>query len=282
MDLLRVAMLVFNLAGCVLLYAAAAPAGHSAVQSAGHGRRAPDLAFNTAVSFITNTNWQAYGGETTMSYLVADGGPRGPELRLAPPPASRSPWRWSAALRAPARQGHRQLLGRPDARHALRAAAALDRARAVLCLAGRAAEPRAATSRRRRSKAPSRRSRRARWPRRSRSRCWAPTAAASSTPTPRIPTRTRRRCRTSSQMLAIFAIGAALTNTFGRMVGDERQGWAILAAMGVLFLAGVVVAYWAEAGGNPLLAALGVDHGRRQHGGQGGPLRHRRSRRSSP
>jgi K+-transporting ATPase ATPase A chain len=61
------------------------------------------------------------------------------------------------------------------------------------------------------------------------------------------------------QMIAIFVLGAALTNVFGRAVGDERQGWALLAAMGVLFLAGVVVAYWAEAGGNPQLAALGVD-----------------------
>ena len=43
------------------------------------------------------------------------------------------------------------------------------------------------------------------------------------------------------QMLLIFAIGAALTNVFGRMVGDERQGWAILAAMGILFLAGVTL-----------------------------------------
>jgi K+-transporting ATPase ATPase A chain len=62
------------------------------------------------------------------------------------------------------------------------------------------------------------------------------------------------------QMLTIFVIGAALTNVFGRAVGDERQGWAILAAMGVLFLAGVFVAYWAEAGGNPLIADLGVDN----------------------
>ena len=75
------------------------------------------------------------------------------------------------------------------------------------------------------------------------------------------------------QMVSIFALGAALTNVFGRMVGDERQGWAILAAMGVLFLAGVAVCYWAEASGNPILHALGLD--RRQHGGQGGPLRHR-------
>src|SRR5471032_1007720 len=61
------------------------------------------------------------------------------------------------------------------------------------------------------------------------------------------------------QMIAIFVLGAALTNVFGRAVGDERQGWALLAAMGVLFIAGVAVAYWAEAGGNPQLAALGVD-----------------------
>ena len=43
--------------------------------------------------------------------------------------------------------------------------------------------------------------------------------------------------------VSIFAIGAALTNVFGRMVGDERQGWAIFAAMGMIFLAGVLVAY---------------------------------------
>ena len=49
------------------------------------------------------------------------------------------------------------------------------------------------------------------------------------------------------QTVSIFAIGAALTNVFGRMVGNQRQGWAILAVMGVLFLAGVTVCYWAEA-----------------------------------
>jgi potassium-transporting ATPase potassium-binding subunit len=61
------------------------------------------------------------------------------------------------------------------------------------------------------------------------------------------------------QMWAIFAIGAALTNTFGRMVGDARQGWALLTAMGFIFLSGVLVAYWAEAAGNPMLAAAGAD-----------------------
>jgi K+-transporting ATPase ATPase A chain len=61
------------------------------------------------------------------------------------------------------------------------------------------------------------------------------------------------------EMVAIFAIGVGLTNVFGRMVGDERQGWAILAAMGVLYVAGIAVCYWAESHGNPGITALGVD-----------------------
>ncbi|PCG14674.1 MULTISPECIES: potassium-transporting ATPase subunit KdpA [Sphingomonas] len=63
------------------------------------------------------------------------------------------------------------------------------------------------------------------------------------------------------QMLSIFAIGAGLTWTFGKAVGNTRQGWAILSAMMVLFLAGVTVAYGAEAGGNPVLHELGVAGG---------------------
>jgi len=61
------------------------------------------------------------------------------------------------------------------------------------------------------------------------------------------------------EMLALFAIGVALTNVFGRMVGNESQGWAILAAMGVLYIVGVVVCYSAESAGNPQFAALGID-----------------------
>jgi K+-transporting ATPase ATPase A chain len=63
------------------------------------------------------------------------------------------------------------------------------------------------------------------------------------------------------QMISIFAIGAALTNVFGRMVGNQRQGWAILAVMGVLFIAGVVVCYWAEAHGNDAFTAMGLTGG---------------------
>ncbi|MET1027386.1 MAG: potassium-transporting ATPase subunit KdpA [Dongiaceae bacterium] len=61
------------------------------------------------------------------------------------------------------------------------------------------------------------------------------------------------------QMIMIFAIGAALTNVFGRMVRDERQGWAIFSVMGVLFLAGALTCYWAEAKGNPAFSVLPVD-----------------------
>jgi potassium-transporting ATPase potassium-binding subunit len=61
------------------------------------------------------------------------------------------------------------------------------------------------------------------------------------------------------QLITIFSIGAALTNVLGRMVHDERQGWAIFAAMGILFLAGVTTAYWSESHGNPAVAAFNVD-----------------------
>ncbi len=61
------------------------------------------------------------------------------------------------------------------------------------------------------------------------------------------------------EMFSIFAISAGLTYTLGQMTGSARHGWAVWGAMAFLFLAGVTTAYWAEARGNPLLAATGVD-----------------------
>jgi len=61
------------------------------------------------------------------------------------------------------------------------------------------------------------------------------------------------------QMLMILVIPAGLTYTFGKMVGDTRQGWALFAAMSIMFLAGVFIAYPQEQGGNPLLAKLGIE-----------------------
>jgi K+-transporting ATPase ATPase A chain len=61
------------------------------------------------------------------------------------------------------------------------------------------------------------------------------------------------------ELLAIFTIGAGLTYTLGRMTGSPKHGWAVLAAMVVLFLAGVFTSYWAESRGNPILNTLGAD-----------------------
>ena len=61
------------------------------------------------------------------------------------------------------------------------------------------------------------------------------------------------------EMVLIFSLGAALTNFFGRMVGDQRQGWAIFAVMSLLFLAGVTTCYWAESQNNPAYAGLHID-----------------------
>src|SRR5437764_5049415 len=61
------------------------------------------------------------------------------------------------------------------------------------------------------------------------------------------------------QMLLIFCLGAGLTYTFGKMVRDTRQGWAIFATMSVLFLAGAFVCYWAEQRGNPMTTSMGIE-----------------------
>ena len=62
------------------------------------------------------------------------------------------------------------------------------------------------------------------------------------------------------QMLLIFCVGAGFTYMFGKMVRDTRQGWAIFGAMAVMFVVGVFVCYWAEQRGNPMLAAAGLEH----------------------
>ena len=63
------------------------------------------------------------------------------------------------------------------------------------------------------------------------------------------------------EMLLIFALGAGLTYMYGKMVKDTRQGWAIFTAMAILFFVGFTVAYWAEAAGNPIVHQLGIAGG---------------------
>ncbi len=80
----------------------------------------------------------------------------------------------------------------------------------------------------------------------------APTAAVSSTPIAAHPFENPTPLSNLIELVAIFAIGAGLTYTLGRMTGSQKHGWAVWAAMAILFVAGVTVAYWAEAQGNPL------------------------------
>ena len=69
------------------------------------------------------------------------------------------------------------------------------------------------------------------------------------------------------ELVAIFSLGSALTYTLGQMTGSQRHGWAVWAAMAILFLSGVTVAYWAEARGNPLLAGTNQRASLTQPGG---------------
>ena len=220
------ALLVFNGIGALFVFAPAAPAGLAAAQSRSRlANVSPDSSFNTAISFVTNTNWQGYGGEQTMSYLTQMLALTVPELllgrhrhrrRLCPDP------RLQLALG----QIDRQFLGRPDPLDALCAAAAVA---AVLRVPdGARRDPEflayqevqlidpvtyAQPEDRRRwpadqgragpaghAKASSQTPRPSPWdrsPRRKRSSCSAPMAAASSMRTRPTRTRTRRRCRTS-------------------------------------------------------------------------------------
>ena len=302
-----VACLLFNLVGLVAVYALQRLQGVLPLNPASLGAVSPDSSWNTAVSFATNTNWQGYGGESTMSYLTQ-------MLALAVQNfvsaatgiavlAGADP-----RLRAPLGGDHRQLLGRPDALDALHPAAALVHPGARAGEPGRGADlrpvrqgatvekidyeepktgPTASRDRQGRQAgdgeeehAGADRCRSARPPRRSRSSSSAPTAAASSTSTRRIRYENPTPLSNFLEMLAILLIPAALCITFGRMVGDVRQGWAILAAMTIVIVALLAVAVVAEQSGNPVLAEAGADQQasvfrRRQHGRQGSALRHR-------
>ena len=136
------AMLAFSLVSMLVLYALQRLQG--CCRSTRRARRAsaPDLAFNTAASFTTNTNWQSYVGETTMSYLTQMAGLAYHNFISAAAGIALA----IAFIRgiAGARARHaRQLLGRHDPRHAVGAAAVLPRRRAAAGLAGRGPEPEA-------------------------------------------------------------------------------------------------------------------------------------------
>jgi len=258
-----VAMLLFHAGGLFIIYAILRlqdvlpfqawlnPAGQSAV--------APDLAFNTAVSFITNTNWQNYGGEGTMSYLSQMlalahqnflSAATGIVLALALIRGfSRASGKtvgnfWVDITRCTLYillpicivytlflvwQGIPQTLG-PYVE-----ATTLEGAKQTIAVGPVASQVAI--------------------------KMLGTNGGGFFNANAAHPFENPTALSNFIQMLSIFALGAALTNVFGRMVGNQRQGWAILAIMGVLFIAGVFFCYWAEAHGTAMLDQLGLTGG---------------------
>lgn len=254
-----VAMLLFNAIGFLVLYALMRFQGSLPLNPAGQSAVAPDLAFNTAVSFVTNTNWQNYGGESTMSYLTQMVGltvqnfvsaATGIAIAVA---LIRGFARASAAtignFWVDVTRGTLYVLlplcifftlflvwqGIPQTFGAYVDATTLEGARQTIAV-GPAASQIAI-------------------------KMLGTNGGGFFNANAAHPFENPTALSNLFQMLSIFAVGAALTNVFGRMVGNERQGWAILSIMGFLFLAGIFAAYWAEANGNDAFTALGLTGG---------------------
>ena len=246
------------------------------------GNVPPDLAFNTATSFVTNTNWQAYSGESTHELLRADGGPGGAELRFGGR-RNRSRGRLDPRLCPAGEEDHRQLLGGRHPSHRIRSAADLDHRRPALCFAGCGSELQAYTEV---TTVEGAKQVIAQGPVASQEAIKqlgtngggffnANSAHPFENPTP---------LSNLLAMFLIFVIPGALTYTFGKMVGDTRQGWAIFAAFSVMFLIGVFVCYHFEQAGNPMVGEPWRPNRRefrsvrRKYGGQGDPIRDRQFR----
>lgn len=250
-------LLMFNLAGVLVLYGLQRLQAHLPFNPATMAAVAPDQAFNTAISFVTNTNWQAYGGETAMSYLVQMAGFTVQNFVSAATGIAVA----VALIRGFARNGAKSIGN-----------FYVDLTRAVLylllplCVVGALVLV---------------------WqgvPQNLSAYIEATTLEGGAQVIAQGPVASQMMIKHLGtngggffnanaahpyenptalvnllHMVAIFAIGAGLTNTFGRMVGDQRQGWAILGAMGVLFVIGVAMAYWAEAQANPALVQAGAE-----------------------
>ncbi|RUU26667.1 MULTISPECIES: potassium-transporting ATPase subunit KdpA [unclassified Mesorhizobium] len=253
------ALLFFNLAGFLVLYFLQRLQGSLPYNPAGMTAVEPGLAFNTAASFMTNTNWQNYGGESTMSYLVQMAGLTVQNFLSAATGIAIA----IALIRGFAKASGKSIgnfwvdmtrstlylllplcivltliyvyLGMPQTLGAYVNATTLEGAQQTIAVGPVASQIAI--------------------------KMLGTNGGGFFNANAAHPFENPDAISNLIQMVTIFAIGAALTNVFGRMVGNQRQGWAILTAMGVLFIAGVAVCYWAEAAGNPLVHALGIDGG---------------------
>ncbi len=251
------AMLAFSLAGFAVLYGlqrlqAALPFNPQKLAAV-----SPDLAFNTSVSFVTNTNWQSYTPEATMSYLVQMAGLTVHNFVSAAAGIALA----IALIRGFARRSAKTVgnfwvdltrctfyillpiavvvclffvwQGVPQNLNGYTDATTLEGAKQVIAQGPVASQEVI--------------------------KMLGTNGGGFFNANSAHPYENPTALTNLVQMVLIFSIGAALTNVFGRMVGSQRQGWAIFAVMGVLFLAGVCVAYPVEAGGNPAFVPLHVN-----------------------
>jgi K+-transporting ATPase ATPase A chain len=225
-------------------------------QNFGTPNVSPDLAFNTAVSFVTNTNWQAYSGESTLSYFVQMAALAVQNFASAAAGIAVA----IAVVRGFARQELRTIgnFWVDVTRATVYVLLPISIIGALfLCSQGVIQNLKPYTTV---TTVEGAKQTIAQGPVASQEIIkqlgtngggffGANSAHPFENPTPLI---------NLLQMFLIFLIPASLTYTFGRMVGDTRQGWAIFAAFSVMFLIGVFVAYGFEQGGNPILAKLGI------------------------
>jgi K+-transporting ATPase ATPase A chain len=251
-----IALLAFNAAGFVLLYAILRLQHILPMNPQGFDPMSPHLAFNTAASFVTNTNWQSYGGESTLSYFSQMAG-----LTVQNFVSAATGFAVAVAIaRAFARSKGATVgnfwvdltrttlyvllplsivlalllvaLGMPQNLSTYIDATTLEGAKQTIAqgpVASQIAIKQLGTN----------------------GGGFFNVNAAHPYENPNVWTNLL-------QTWAIFSLALALAVTFGRMIGREREGWALLSVM-VLFLAvGAAVAYWAEASGNPLMHAMGI------------------------
>ena len=216
----------------------------------------PDLAFNTSVSFITNTNWQSYTPETTMSYLTQMAGLTVHNFVSAATGIALA----IALIRGFSRRSARTLgnfwvdltrcvlyillpiaivvalvfvwQGMPQNLNAYTDVTTLEGAKQVIAQGPVASQEVA--------------------------KIMGTNGGGFFNANSAHPFENPNALTNFIQILLIFSIGAALTNVFGRMVGDPRQGWAIFSVMGLMFLVGVTTVYSVESQGNPAFAAFDV------------------------
>ena len=252
-----IAMLLFHVAGFAVLYGLQRAQAALPFNPQGLDPVAPDLAFNTSVSFITNTNWQSYTPEGTMSYLVQMWGLTVHNFVSAATGIALA----VALIRGFARRSAKAIgnfwvdltrcvlyvllpisvvvalffvwQGMPQNLGAYTEATTLEGAKQVIAQGPVASQEVI--------------------------KMLGTNGGGFFNANSAHPFENPNALTNFVQLLLIFSIGAALTNVFGRMVGDQRQGWAVFAVMGILFLAGTAICYQAEARGNPAFAAQGVD-----------------------